>query len=156
MKCPKCGAEIKPEDQFCGGCGAILSGTTPIPEMGGRSTTKTSSGLSENTKGMLCYLFGWLGGIVFLLIEKENKFVRFHAIQSVITFLILMILSIAVQPTSYYDQFSGTYRYSDATLSYFVSLLTLILWVVLMYKAYQGEKFKLPIIGDFAEKRVMS
>lgn len=136
MKCTKCGAEIKAGEQFCGECGEPIPGST--------GTRIKTSGTGENTKGALCYLFGWLSGLVFLLIEKESKFVRFHAIQSIITNLILTVILFAVEPESIYD---------DYTLYTLIALLALILWIVLMYKAYKGEKYKLPVIGDFAENK---
>ena len=47
---------------------------------------KTSTGLEDNIAGLLCYVAGWVSGLIFLLIETENKFVRFHAVQSIIVF----------------------------------------------------------------------
>jgi uncharacterized membrane protein len=146
MKCNKCGAEFKAQEEFCGECG------TPRPGSNDPGPGKTK-GMSQNTKGALCYLFGWITGVIFLLTEKENKFVRFHAVQSVVTFIAANIISSAVAPTSYYDSFYGTYSYTDSTLYSLVVLMIVILWILLMYKASQGEKYKLPIVGDFAEKQ---
>jgi len=53
---------------------------------------KTSTGLQENIAGLLCYVLGWVTGIIFLFIEKENKFVRFHAVQSIVVFGVLSII----------------------------------------------------------------
>ena len=100
---------------------------------------KSATGLSSNTAAALTYLFGWLTGIVFLLIEKDDKFVRFHAMQSVITFGGLTVLSFV--------------PIIGWILSPFLLVLAFILWLVLIYKAYQGEEFKLPIVGDFAQKQ---
>ena len=105
-----------------------------------KETKKTELGLEENIEGLLCYLLTWVSGIVFLLIEKKNKFVRFHAIQSIIVFLPLHILMMI--------PFIGW------TLAFIIGPLTLILWIVLMIKAYQGEKFKIPIAGDIAENQL--
>ena len=52
---------------------------------------KTSTGLAENVAGLLCYVLGWISGLIFILIEPENKFVRFHAIQSIFVFSILTV-----------------------------------------------------------------
>ena len=57
-------------------------------------TGKTSTGMQPNVAGLLCYLVGFVTGIVFLIIEKENKFVRFHAMQSIIVFGGLFVLQI--------------------------------------------------------------
>jgi len=105
---------------------------------------KTSMGLNENVAGLLCYVLGWISGLVFLLIESENKFVRFHAIQSILVFGILNIVGIILS----WIPLVGLFLWP------IISVLGLILWIVLMVKAYQGIMFKLPWAGDFAEKRV--
>ena len=104
---------------------------------------KTSTGLSENVAGLLCYVLGWVSGIVFILIEQENKFVRFHAIQSIVVFGALTIASAVL----------GWIPLIGAFFAWIISVIGFILWIVLMIKAYQGTKFKLPWAGDFAEKR---
>src|SRR5690625_1660794 len=105
------------------------------------SEGKTGSGLDKNVAGLLCYLCGFVTGIIFLLIEKENRFVRFHAMQSIITFASLFILSFVLP--------------FIPLIGWMISLLivpiNLILWVILMYKAYKGELFSLPIVGKIAE-----
>lgn len=85
-------------------------------------------------RAALSYVLGAITGIIFLLIEKQNEYVRFHAAQSTIVFGILWAIGFV------------------PVLNFFIWPITLILWVVLMYKAYQGERFALPIIGDLAEK----
>jgi len=105
---------------------------------------KTSTGLTENVAGLLCYVLGWISGIVFLLIEPENKFVRFHAIQSIVVFGALTVAGIIL----------GWIPVIGGFVSWALSVLGFILWIVLMVKAYQGTKYKLPWAGDFAEKRV--
>ena len=105
---------------------------------------KTSTGLAENVAGLLCYVLGWISGLVFILIEQENKFVRFHAMQSIIVFGVLTIAGIILS----WIPFVGSY------LSWLVYALGLILWIVLMVKAYQGIMYKLPWAGDLAERRV--
>jgi uncharacterized membrane protein len=107
---------------------------------------KTSMGLEENVAGALCYVLGWITGIIFYIMEKENKTVRFHAVQSIIVFLPLTIIAGIFQGILLFIPFIGW------AISGLISLLMLILWLVLMFKAYQGEKFKLPVIGDIAEK----
>lgn len=108
------------------------------------SESKSSSGLEQNIAGLLCYLCGFITGIVFLLIEKENSFVRFHAMQSTITFASLLILSFILP----FIPLLGW------ILSLLIIPLNLILWVLLMYKSYKGEWFKLPIVGDIAEQQM--
>ena len=105
---------------------------------------KTSSGMDQNVAGLLCYVAGWITGLIFFLIEKENRFVRFHAMQSIITFGGLTVLSIAL----------GMIPFVNLVLLPILAILQLILWIVLMVKAYQGQLFKLPVIGDMAEKNI--
>lgn len=104
---------------------------------------KTSTGLDENVAGLLCYVLGWVSGVVFLLIEQENKVVRFHAIQSIAVFGVLSIAGIIL----------GKIPIIGGAFSAIIGVLGFILWIVLMVKAYQGKKYKLPWAGDFAEKR---
>ena len=103
---------------------------------------KTSTGLQANVAGLLCYLLGIITGIIFYLIEKDNKFVRFHAMQSIVVFGAFFVLSMVL---SFIPVIGWT-------LLPILGLVTLILWIVLMIKAYQGEYFKLPVAGDIAEK----
>jgi uncharacterized membrane protein len=110
---------------------------------------KTSMGLEENIAGLLCYVLGWITGIVFLVLEKENKFVRFHAMQSIATFLPLMIIAWIIGWIIMWIPFVGWAI--GGLISTLIWILVLILWLILMFKAYQGELYKLPIVGDFAE-----
>ncbi|GAA0291637.1 putative membrane protein [Gracilibacillus halotolerans] len=104
----------------------------------------TSSGLGENIAGLLCYIVGPITGIIFFILEKENRFIRFHALQSIITFVALSIFNYMLSAVPFVGW----------VFSSLLSLLTVALWVVLMIKAYQNETFKLPIIGDIAEQQV--
>ena len=103
---------------------------------------KTSTGLEANVAGLLCYVGWWISGLVFILIEKENKFVRFHAMQSIIVFGILHAAMIVLS----WIPFIGP------PLVGLIGLLAFILWVVLIVKAYQGGTYKLPWAGNLAEK----
>ena len=102
----------------------------------------TSTGMDQNVAGLLCYLAGWITGLIFFLIEKENKFVRFHAMQSIITFGGLTMLFMVL----------GFIPILGWALFPILGIVQLVLWILLMVKAYQGEQFKLPVIGDMAEK----
>jgi len=103
---------------------------------------KSSTGLEENVAGLLCYVVGWITGLVFFLIEKDSKFVKFHAMQSIITFGACFIIMWV----------AGVIPFVGWVISLLVGILIFVLWIVLMIKAYKGEKFKLPIAGDLAEK----
>ena len=103
---------------------------------------QTSTGLKPNVAALLAYVLGWITGLIIILIEKQNKFVRFHAMQSIVTFGGLTVLLLVLG-------FIPVIGWAAMPVVYVVEL---ILWVVLMIKAYQGETFKLPIAGDIAEK----
>ena len=103
---------------------------------------KTSMGMQPNLAALLSYVAGIITGVIFYLIEKENKFVRFHAMQSILVF--------------------GFFLIANAVLAFIpvigwglmpvLGILQLVVWILLMVKSYQGEMFKLPVVGDIAEK----
>jgi len=104
---------------------------------------ETSTGLDPRLAGLLSYLLGFLSGIIFLVVERKNSFVRFHAMQSTVTFIGLLAASIV----------AGIIPVLGPLLAWLVQILTLVLWILLMVKAFQGETYKLPVIGDMAEER---
>ncbi len=110
---------------------------------------KTSTGLNENVAGLLCYVLAWIGGVVFILIERENKFVRFHAIQSIVVFGSVTIVSIVLSILGSIPFLGVVFNIANGIIGF----LAFVLWIVLMVKAYQGKKYKLPWAGDFAEQR---
>ncbi len=103
---------------------------------------KTSTGLQENMAGLLCYVLGWVSGLIFILLESENRFVRFHAVQSIIVFGFLNIIWVPLQFIPPLALFIG----------WFIGGIGFVLWIVLMVKAYQGVMYKLPVAGDLAER----
>ncbi len=105
---------------------------------------KTSTGLDENIAGLLCYVLGWISGLVFILIEQNNKFVRFHAMQSIIVFSVLTVASFIL----------GWIPFIGGFIGFVIGALGLALWIVLIVKAYQGTRYKLPWAGNLAEKWV--
>lgn len=107
------------------------------------SQIKTSTGLDENIAGLLCYLAGVFTGIIFLVIEKENRFVRFHALQSIFVFVVLLVVNIVL----------GMIPLIGWLIGVLLSLISVALWIILMLKAYQRKWFKLPFVGDMAEKQ---
>ncbi len=94
---------------------------------------QSSTGLEENVAGFFCYLLGFVTGIVFLVVEKKSSFVKFHARQSTITFLILLAFSWI------------------PVIGFLFWILGVILWLVLMIKALQGKRYSLPIVGKLVE-----
>lgn len=106
---------------------------------------KTTSGLDENLAGALTYTLGWLTGALFLAIEPSNRYVRFHAWQSIILFGALSLawfVAIAVLPLL------------GVLIAWLIILpVSVVLWLWLIFKAYQGERYKIPYAGDMAEQR---
>ena len=109
---------------------------------------KTSTGLQENVAGLLCYVLGWVTGLIFILIEKENKFVRFHAMQSIVTFGAITVISIIVSILALIPYIGIVF----GIINWIIGALAFVLWIVLMVKAYQGTMYKLPWAGNLAEK----
>jgi uncharacterized membrane protein len=100
---------------------------------------QSSTGLEENVAGFLCYLLGFVTGIVFLVVEKKSGFVKFHAKQSTIAFLILFVISLIFGWIP--------------VIGILILLFTLILWLLLMIKALRGERYRLPVVGKMAEDK---
>ena len=107
-------------------------------------TAKTSSGFDPNVAAALCYSLGWVTGLLFFVTEPENKFVRFHAMQAILVFgpaCVMFILCLSIPLLGW-------------ILSIFVFYGSAALWLILMFKAYKGQRFKLPIAGDMAEEKI--
>ena len=112
------------------------------------SEKKSGTGLEPNIAGLLSYLVGWITGLIFFLIEQKDEFVRFHAMQSIIVFGAITVVQIVLGILSIIPVAGIIF----AIIGYIVWLFAVVLWIVLMVKAYQGERFKLPVSGDMAEK----
>lgn len=112
----------------------------------------TALGIDENICGLLSYLLGFITGIAFLFIEKENKFVRFHAMQSTITFFTITILLFVVNMVLGMIPILGWL--ASILLSMIFPFIMIGLVIFLMIKAYKNEMFKLPVIGDIAYKQI--
>ena len=102
----------------------------------------TKTGLPENVAGLLCYVLGWVSGIVFLIIEPENKLIRFHAFQSIIVFAIISLVGIVFSPIPVLG----------VIITWIASVVGFILWIVLMVMAVTDRKYKVPWAGNLAEK----
>jgi uncharacterized membrane protein len=106
--------------------------------------SKTSTGIQQDSAGLLCYLGWWITGIIFWILEKENKVVRFHAVQSIITFGLLFIALIVLGPI---------FRLIHlGYLTIIIAIFSFILWIVMMVVTAQGKMTKLPWAGNLAEK----
>ena len=157
--CRNCGAPV--EGQFCGKCGAPMAAPTggaPGPAPGGQvpPPPPAGTGLSDNVASALCYLGWFITGIIFLVIApfNQNKAVRFHAFQSIFLTVAVIVVGIAL------SVFSWIMFAISSALGTLVGLIHLVfrlavflVWLYMMWKAYQNQKVVLPIIGPLAEKQ---
>ncbi len=107
---------------------------------------RSSFGMDENIAGLLCYVLHFITGIVFFFSEKQSRFVKFHAMQSILVFLPLNIIL----------KILGYIPFLGGLMAGLLGLFEFVLWIVLMVKAYNREWFKLPIVGDIAERQANS
>jgi uncharacterized membrane protein len=105
---------------------------------------KTASGLDPNVAAALSYALGWVTGLVFYLTEPANTFVRFHAMQSIVVFGVVSAMCVLLQIIPLLGLL---------IVIFVVFPVSAVLWLLLMFKAYNGERFKMPIAGDIAEQR---
>ncbi len=140
--CNKCGAQIADGATVCPACAGRTGGTSPI--------APSVAGLNDNTAGMLAYVT-FIPAIIFLVMEPYNKsrFVRFHSLQCIFLFVVVAIVHFALGVVSAVPFMIVL----TLPLHGLVSLATLILLIFLALKAGQGQTYKLPVIGDLAEKQ---
>jgi len=145
MRCANCGVDLIAGSAFCASCG---KSTVAGP------ANATAGLLPENVVGMLCYLGGFITGILFLILEpyKRSRFVRFHAFQSIFVNVAWVVLLIGVEVVT--AILPGMLWSVSMMLNSVLSLAIFVLWLVLMYKAYGNERFKLPVLGDLAERQI--
>ncbi len=148
VHCPKCGASLSAQAQFCDKCGQQQPAVAPVA---------VNSGLSENAAATLSYSLWWITGIIFFLIDKR-PYVRFHAAQSMVTFggihIIRSVIAMLFGFGWFMGGFSGVEHWGSfgvgVALLAIIGFVSFILWIVCMVKAYQGERFMVPIAGDIA------
>src|SRR5688572_12234664 len=165
MFCPNCGASV--QGRFCAKCGTSMDaaatpggaaapgaqayGTGSVPgAQPYAASAPTAGAMSPNVAGALAYLLTLITGILFLVLApyNENKFVRFHAFQSIFLFAAWIVIWIVEMV-----MFTVLPWALISLISMLVSLAFLGVWIFMLVKAYQGERFKLPVIGDLAEKQ---
>jgi uncharacterized membrane protein len=115
----------------------------------------TSMGMDANVAAGLSYLFSIVGGLIFYFGEKQNRFVRFHAMQSILFnafWIVLFTVLFTVQSFLYASVILIPLGFVFTCLTILLPLALLVVWIVLMVYAFQGKYFKLPVIGDYAEK----
>ena len=104
---------------------------------------ESSTGLQPNVAGLLCYVVGWITGIVFLVIEKKSTFVKFHAWQSIMTFGVLSVAYLIL----FWIPLIGW------AIAWVIWILGIVLWILLMIQAGTGKMYKLPWVGNWAENQ---
>jgi len=105
---------------------------------------KTVFDLDEKMAGLLCYALGFATGIFFYVMERDNKFVRFHALQSTVWFLALCVVRFVLGIFTVLPVVGVLFNF----LGGIVMLLCVVSWIYLMYMAYKGAEFKIPVLGD--------
>lgn len=151
--CTKCGAAVADNATFCGACGAAQGAAGSAPSVSNPAPGAAQTGLAENVAGALCYVLGWITGLIFYFIDKR-PYVRFHAAQSIVVFGALHILSIILGIFFGLSIVAGGLTGFSLGLGILrlVQLACLVLWILLMIKAYQGERFRVPFAADLAER----
>ena len=110
---------------------------------------KSSTGMEENVAGLLCYLAGWITGIIFLVIERDSKFVKYHAIQSIVVFGAITILFIIFAILGMIPVIGFIF---SVVLWWILWVVMIVLWIILMINAYQGKKINIAGAGSIASK----
>jgi uncharacterized membrane protein len=149
--CTKCGTVIADNAAFCGNCGAAQA--AQVAPSAAPPLSNAHQEMAENVAGALCYSLGWVTGLIFYFVDKR-PYVRFHAAQSIVVFGALHLLHEILRSFFGFSFITGSW--AEFSLGYWLWRLLhfvgLILWVLLMVKAYQGERFRVPIAADMAEK----
>lgn len=116
-------------------------------------STSSTTGLADNLAGALAYVLGPISGIFFLVVEKQSRFVRFHAMQSLLVGVLLIIVNFVLNVLNAVLVRIPLIGWLFALgLAMVVGLASLVLWLALMYAAYQGKEWELPVIGAEARK----
>lgn len=169
--CAKCGAAIAEDSAFCGACGqpraqasgsvsaapAIAAGSSTV-STGTATGTASAPGLTMNMAAALSYALGAITGVLFLVLEpyKNNRFVRFHAIQSII--LSVACVAVAIVWSIIVGILLNIAGFSVLTvalpLDWLFGLGIFVLWLFLMFQAYSEREYKIPYVGDIAAKQV--
>jgi uncharacterized membrane protein len=172
MQCPVCHTEVGPQNAFCNQCGAPLSGGAgtvpfePVPVGAGvpppppayaGQPVAASTGLSENAASAIAYIT-IIPAIIFLVIEPYNRMplVRFHSWQSIALFVVAFVLQTLISICEMALHFIPGIIILFGLVHLAVGLCLFLLWLFVILKASKGEWFKLPVIGDFAEKQARS
>ncbi len=171
--CANCGTQVNDGAGFCAGCGKqvgsgpqpvsiaqpFAAGATPSGAQPGVAISSQAGGtaLASNLAGALCYILGFITGILFLVLEpyKRDRFVRFHAMQSILysAFGIVFRIGWSILVSAVSD-LTGWAVLALVPVGIVISLGLFLFWLFLMYQAYSNREFRIPIIGAIAAKQV--
>ncbi|MGC2476687.1 MAG: hypothetical protein WA485_20300 [Candidatus Sulfotelmatobacter sp.] len=158
--CTKCSATLTEGSSFCGSCGnpvASPQATSSGPQVVTATPVVSGSGLTSNVAGALAYVLGLITGVVFLVLEpyKRDRFVRFHAMQSILFCVAAIAFSIAWSIlVDIMINLSGWTAVALTPIGLVISLGFFLFWLFLMYQAYSQREFRIPVIGAIAAKQV--
>jgi len=159
--CAKCGATLTEGSAFCGGCGNPAGNVNPAavpgPQVVAASPTVSCSGLTSNVAAALSYVLGLITGIVFLVLDpyKHDRFVRFHAMQSILFCAAAIAFSVAWSIlVEIMVNISGWTAVALTPIGLLISLGFFLFWLFLMYQAYSQREFRIPFIGAIAAKQL--
>jgi uncharacterized membrane protein len=161
--CANCGAALTQTSGFCAGCGKPVSQGTlvavPATATAGSAAAPevaAASGLTSNVAAALAYVLGIITGIVFLVLEpyKNDRFVRFHAMQSILFSVAAFLIGIAWNiVVGIMVNISG-FAVVLFPIGLVIWLGFFLFWLFLMYQAYSGREFHIPVIGAIAAKQL--
>lgn len=150
--CASCGNQMQDADAVCSKCGKPVSASVGGGAAAAPATTSsTGGGLADNVAGMLAYITG-IPAIIFLVMEpyNRNRFVRFHSFQALFFAAACFVLSIAMSVLMAIPVLGWIIAIVGTMV---FPIVFLVIWIMLLIKANQGQMWKLPLIGDLAEKQ---
>ena len=152
--CARCGAQLVEGTSFCASCGTPVGSAAAGPPA---PPAAAGTAMASNVAGLLAYILGFITGIIFLVIEpyKNDKFVRFHAFQSIFFNVALIVFWIVYMIVTSVLSFVslGLLAIVMGFVGLLIALVIFAYWIFLMYKAYNNELYKIPFIGDLAAKQ---
>jgi uncharacterized membrane protein len=156
--CANCGANLSEGTAFCGSCGKAVGGAQAPAAAVAAAPAAAGTALSSNLAAALSYALGLITGIVFLVLEpyKNDRFVRFHAMQSILYSVACLIVAIAWNIVwGTLASILGFWVFTvDIPLRLLLSLAIFVYWLYLMFQAYSQREYRIPWIGDIAAKQV--
>jgi uncharacterized membrane protein len=156
--CANCGANLSEGTAFCGSCGKAVGAAQAPAAAVAAAPAAAGTALSSNLAAALSYALGLITGIVFLVLElyKNDRFVRFHAMQSILYSVACLIVAIAWNIVwGTLASILGFWVFTvDIPLRLLLSLAIFVYWLYLMFQAYSQREYRIPWIGDIAAKQV--